>query len=232
VPRLRVLASLLVAALWALVPLAGGSPADADSVSGTYVTQVSALEPTLPGVTATAPQNGESVTVQNPTDTPLYILGYNRSRAWPDGEPYLKITKDGVFENKYSPAVYLNTQATIGSVPASANADAQPDWQPVPGQRGDIYQWHDHRIHWMGSAPPPDVASDPHHAHLISTWHIPFVYGDLASASARHGSVTGTLTYEPGSRWSSYLTWIAVAVAVVGTIGVQLWLRRPRPQRS
>lgn len=227
--RLRALTALTIVALWTTVPLLASGPAQADAVSGTYVSAFTSFAPGLPAnVTVSVPPNGESVTVENPTDTPLYILGYNHSKAWPSGEPYLEITKDGVFENTYSPAVYLNTQATIGSVPATANANRQPQWKPVPGLRGDIYQWHDHRIHWMGSAPPPEVASDPDHPHLISTWKIPYVYGDLASASARHGALDGTLTYEPGSHWGSYLIWIVIGLAVAGTLGVQIWLRPRR----
>ena len=50
------------------------------------------------------------------------MLGYQ-------DEPYLRVGPDGVFENRRSPAVYLNANRRGSTaVPRSADPDAEPDW--------------------------------------------------------------------------------------------------------
>lgn len=63
---------------------------------GTYVTTVTGITPALEGITVRSPGNGEAITVTNNTSTPLIIEGYQQDQ-------YLKVTKDGVWENKLSP---------------------------------------------------------------------------------------------------------------------------------
>jgi hypothetical protein len=205
---------LLAGLLLALVALALPLPAYADAFSG-YDTQVTGIDPAIKGVTATAPQNGESLTVENPTSTPLILLGYG-------GEPAYKVSTAGAFYNKASPSYKLNQQATIGTLGGDRNFKAAPVWVKLNGS--DIVQWHDHRIHWMGSEEPPGVQRDPHTAQLISRWKVPFTYG------GRKGHITGTLSWKPGSRWGHYLIWIVVALAVVALVIVQFVIRpRRRP---
>ena len=200
--------ALLLSLLALLLPV----PAYAGGFD-TYTTTVTGITPSLPGVVVRATTNGESITVTNPTSTPLVVEGYQHDQ-------YLKVSTDGVWENTLSPAVYLNKEATIGAVPADANAGRAPVWKKLNGT--DHAQWHDHRIHWMGSTRPPSVAADPKHEHLINDWRIPVRYGSTAA------TIDGTLVYHPGSRLGTYLTYGAIGLAVVAIVGLQVVILRRR----
>jgi hypothetical protein len=187
-------------------------PAYATTFSS-YRTTVTGLTPALPGLTATSQANGEAITVSNTSATPVIVEGYQ-------GEPYLKVTSSGVWQNDLSPAVYLNKEQTIGSIPSDAGAGKQPHWTQVSD--GPRAQWHDHRIHWMGAAEPPSVSADPGEPHLISTWHIPLQVG------TGKGTITGALRYVPAGHWGSYLTYGAIGLGVLVVVAVQLLVVRRR----
>jgi hypothetical protein len=178
-----------------------------------YRTEVTGLTPATPGLTATSLENGEAITVSNTSDTPVIVDGYQ-------GEPYLKVTKAGIWQNDLSPAVYLNKEQTIGTIPHDAGAAKKPKWTKISD--GHRAQWHDHRIHWMGASEPPAVAADPGKEHLISTWKIPLTVGTAT------GDITGTLSYVPSSDWGSYLTYGAIGLGVVIVVAVQLLVVRRR----
>jgi hypothetical protein len=179
---------------------------------GTYVTTVTGITPALDGITVRSPGNGEAITVTNNTSTPLIIEGYQQDQ-------YLKVTKDGVWENKLSPAVALNKLNDI-EVPKGSSATADPVW--VKLNSTNHAQWHDHRIHWMGTINPPAVQKDPGKPHLVKDWTIPIHLGDTAAA------ITGKLSYEPGSHTGTYLTYGAIGAAVLVIIGLQVAILRRR----
>jgi hypothetical protein len=81
----------------------------------------------------------------------LVVLGYS-------DEPYIRIDGSGaVFENQRSAATYINTRRDgTAAVPATVDADAEPDWKQVG--EGGAWAWHDHRAHWMGSTDPIGMA--------------------------------------------------------------------------
>jgi hypothetical protein len=71
-----------------------------------------------------------------------------------------------VWENENSPAVFLNRDRYASQTPpASATPDAAPAWKRLHG--GDTVRWHDHRVHWMSTIPPPEVQADPGRARVI-----------------------------------------------------------------
>lgn len=214
--RSRTLARVTGAALLLGVLLGGmAMPAYAATFTG-YVTKVTAVTPDVPEVTVKATLNGEGITVTNTSDQTVIVDGYQ-------GEPYAKITKDGIWQNDLSPAVYLNKEQTIGNIPTDANASQTPKWTQI--STNHRFQWHDHRIHWMGAAEPPVVAKDPGKPHQISTWKIPMTVGDTK------GDISGTLSYVPGSHWGKYLPYVAIAVGVIVVVLVQVFVvRRRRPR--
>ncbi|MFT4264845.1 MAG: hypothetical protein QM572_15785 [Nocardioides sp.] len=199
---------LLLAALAWSVPV----PAYAGTFGG-YETKVTGVTPSVAGVRVRATLNGEGITVTNASDQPVIVEGYQ-------GEDYLEVTSTGVRQNDLSPAVYLNKEQTIGSLPQDAAADKAPQWSVVSGD--DHVQWHDHRIHWMGASEPPAVAADPGHRHLVSRWTIPIRVGTTT------GAITGTLSYVPGSRWGAWLPYLAIGAGVVVVVAVQLLVVRRR----
>src|SRR5439155_507137 len=56
----------------------------------------------IPGVDIHVIEGGGRVELTNHTDRPVTVLGY-------DGEPYLRVGPDGVFRNRRSPAVAINS---------------------------------------------------------------------------------------------------------------------------
>ena len=89
----------------------------------------------------------------------VQILGYQK-------EPYLRLSRDGVFENINSPAHYANLDRFQRiPIPASASATATPKW--VKLSDGNSVRWHDHRTHWMDSTPRQDVRDNPNVERVI-----------------------------------------------------------------
>jgi hypothetical protein len=139
--------------------------------------------PDLPGVTWRVYGGDELLGVENRTDQELVVLGY-------EGEPYLRIGPDGVWENQRSPATYLNRDR-FGqvAVPPDAAADAEADWAQLG--TGNSHAWHDHRIHWMSPAMPPAVV-DADAEVLVQPWAV-----EVAFDGVDH-TVTGELWWVPG----------------------------------
>ena len=193
-------------------------PAPSSAATGHFATKVTGVTPAGLGVYATATQDGGDITVYSSSGHTVIIDGYQ-------GEPYVRIDRTGVWENKNSPAVYLNQEANIGNIPSGADAHAVPAWTKLDELHQ--WQWHDHRIHWMSDVLPPAAQADPSHTHLINTWHIPI------TIDGRRGTITGTLTYVPAGHVTEYLTWGLGAFAALG-LGVILVLdrRRRRSDRS
>ena len=115
-------------------------------------------------------------------------------------------------------ATYLNKEYNINSIPKAANPNQPPRWKQISNSPKAI--WHDHRIHWMGAVEPPNVAKDPHHAHLIKTWAIAMRYGKQPV------QIEGTLSWHPGSRWSGYLPYTIAVLAVLAAIAITIIGRR------
>jgi len=89
-----------------------------------------------------------------------------------EGEPYLRFDEGEVYENERSPTTYVNRDEPP---PASASADARPEWRRVA--TGRTHTWHDHRTHWMAAKPPAAVDRDPDTRHNISDCALPHVLG-------------------------------------------------------
>jgi hypothetical protein len=201
----------IVCGVFALVALAP-TAAHAKDLFSSYVTKVTAIRPDLDGVTAHAEPDGADITVRNTSSTPLIIEGYQH-------EPYLKITNHGVWQNKLSPAVYLNKEQFIDSIPTDVNARKPPIWVMV--NSSSAATWHDHRIHWMNITEPPVVAAAPDKPHLIKRWAIPITSG------AKTGAIVGTLTWQPSGHLGRYITWAVVVVTLI-VVGAVITLRRRR----
>ncbi len=230
-----------ILALFILLAALAPVPAFADGLSSGYLTTVSGIAipgdtthlssdqiekqiptwklVTLPGVSATSPKNGESITVQNSSATPLVVHGYSGSYTY---DAYLTISSKGIYTNSRADTACLNQSVTLATG-CKGNDHAAPVWTKT--KSADIYEWHDHRIHWMGAEQPPGVQSSPHDAQLIDNWAIPFTY------AGKHYAFVGTLSWKPGGRLGSYLIWIVVAVAVVALVVVQFVIR-PRRRSS
>jgi hypothetical protein len=200
----------LLALMAALAGLGvAASPASAHSVSGVSATNLqtnlTSVEPERPGLSVKIVEAGSRIEVENRTGTELIVFGYKDP---PD--PYLRIGPDGVFQNRLSPATYINASREGENPPDIAkNANsADTDWEKISSE--PLARWHDHRIHWMAPGDPPQVRSDPGARHVVfPEWIVPMRLGTDPV------SVKGELVWEPGP---SALLWYVLIVVLIGVV--------------
>jgi hypothetical protein len=141
--------------------------------------------------------------------TQVQIPGY-------EGEPYARIEADGTVEvNTRSPARWLNDERfglPDAELPAQADADAPPRWEPV-GMEGE-YAWHDHRIHWMSPTLPPSVDTGRDEVQQVTAWTVPLVI------DGREVTIEGELDWLPGP--SPALPTGALLLTLIAGVGVAL----------
>src|SRR5207302_5970632 len=130
-PARRVLVAL---SLGLALPLLTADPAAAHTVTGVQPTnfrsEIISVEPPTPGVAIHLLDLGRRVEVVDDGPGEVVLLGYQ-------GEPYLRVGPAGVFENRRSPAVYLNRPTSSGATPATppagVDAAAPPSWHRRSG---------------------------------------------------------------------------------------------------
>ncbi len=201
--------ALVAVALGGAFVVAGAAPAGAHGLAGTqptnFASRVLSVTPAVPGLQVTVRDLGARLEVRNRTPYDVVVLGYS-------GEPYLRVGPRGVYENRRSPAVFLDRSSTVvAKVPSSYDALAPPEWHRTGS--GTVVSWHDHRVHWMGAAPPPAVSESPGRTHLISPWLVTLRYRghDIA--------VRGDLRWVPGPSAAPRLLLALLAALIVGGAG-------------
>lgn len=177
-------------------------PAWAHSVDGAettnYRAELDRIDPVVDGIEVRLIEHGSRIEVTNRTGEEVVVLGYQ-------GEPYLRVGPDGVFENRRSPATYLNRDRDMTSaLPGSADPDAAPDWQRVSEE--PTARWHDHRMHFMGEQDPQVVRDEPGRRHVISSWEVEMEHGGATIAAS------GELVWVPGP---SALPWLLLAALLL-----------------
>lgn len=179
----------------------------ADAPSGTdYRTEVTAVVPALPGVTVRTVEAGARLSLENRSASVVEVLGY-------DGEPYLEVRPDGVYQNVHSPAVYRNaTLSGEADLPPQADPAQPPSWEKVSTE--PIALWHDTRTHWMSVDRPPEVAADPSVPHRIRDWIVPLRV-DASAVELR-----GTLDWLPPPSAVPWWSAAAVGALAVGAVGL------------
>jgi hypothetical protein len=209
-PLARLLAVLLLVggAIVLLAPpaMAHGRGSDASNYESTITD-----DPGLDGLEWRIINSDEYLQLTNTSDAEVLIPGYS-------SEPYLRIGPDGVFRNRNSQATYVNEDRFGQTViPPDIDPNGPPDWEQISDDPS--YAWHDHRIHWMASADPPGVQTDPGSEQLVNAWTVPFEVDGTAHELA------GDLVWVPGG---SPLTWLLPALLVV-SIPVAYGLLRTAP---
>jgi hypothetical protein len=175
--------SIRGAAAAALAVLCVAAPAAlAHEGNPNYRSEVRAIAPALPGLDARVLNYDDALELAYDGERPLVVEGYR-------GEPYLRFNPDGLVEvNRRSPAAYLNEDRFAKvELPDRADHRAPPSWARVA--ENGRYDWHDHRIHWMGEGTLPPQVEDEGERTRVFGWRIP-----MASAG-RPVEVRGTLTW-------------------------------------
>ena len=211
---MRFVAVALLASL-ALVPAAGAHPRAKGYARG-FQSKILSIRPEVAGLEIRVIDGDDRLRVSNKSGTELLVLGY-------DGEPYLRIGPDGVHRNERSPARYLNRDRFARvAVPLKADPGAPPEWRHVSPR--PAWQWHDHRIQWMGGGPPAQVRDAPRKKHAIFDWKVSGRLGD------RPLTITGRLDYVPpsGGGTSPAVVALVVITSVVAVLAFGLMLLRLR----
>jgi hypothetical protein len=206
--------ALGVAALVACL-VAAGAQAHFDTAKLGYRSTVKEIEPPIPGVRAKVLYGDDQVWLENRSGKTVVIKGYG-------GEPYLRFAPEGIFVNINSPAGYLNKDRYGKStVPVSASPEATPNWKQLAG--GDVWAWHDHRIHYMSPSYPPVVSAAPDEPHHVYDWEVP------ATANGKPFLISGSLDYSPPPKEDDAFPFalvIALAVVIGGGMVGLFFLRR------
>jgi hypothetical protein len=172
-----------VLALVAAAILAPGAGAHFATAKLGYHSTIEKIEPRMPGLRFKILYGDDQVWLDNRSGKTVVIKGYS-------GEPYLRFAPAGIFVNTRSPSGYLNQDRYARvEVPKSASAKAKPKWEKLAG--GDIWAWHDHRIHYMNPIPPPQIKAEPRKRHHVFDWKVP------ATENGKKFVVAGSLDYKP-----------------------------------
>lgn len=211
-PRVFRAAAVAVLLCAALTPVAEAHQGDPN-----FRSIPSGVMPAVAGVRVEAVNYDDALQLTNRSDRTVVIEGY-------DGEPYARLLPDGTVQvNRRSPATYLNDERYGGSpVPASASAEAEPQWRTV--DRTGRLSWHDHRMHWMGSGRPPAVR-DAGTRTKVFDYEIPL------RVDGRPATIAGTLFWvgEPGGGMPAWAIVALLALAAAAVALVLIVRRRRRP---
>jgi hypothetical protein len=179
-----------------------------------YHSTVVRLNPASPAIHIRVVDSDDRLQLRVDGNHTVVIDGYQ-------GEPYLRFSSQGVDRNSHSPATYLNDDR-YGRValPTTADPNAPPEWQHVaPANR--LYEWHDHRIHWMSPKYPAKIEAAKDEPHHIFDWTVPGTIDNKPLA------IHGSLDYKPlpGQHFPMILI-LPLALAAIG--GGVLILRNRR----
>lgn len=170
------------AVLAAVVLLAVSSPAPPAGAHDTdprVVTTLDAITPPLPPgiVVQTRAGVAEEVMAQNPTTTPLLVVGAG-NRA------FLRISARGVDADLSSADWYLTNSPTgTAIVPRAATPQAPARWVKV--STANSWSWYDHRLHPQPLDLPASVTSTTR----LGDWQIPVDYEGSRSIVSGHTDV-------------------------------------------
>jgi hypothetical protein len=198
----------VAAAALVLVGLSAG-PASAHTISGpkptNYRSHIVGFSQPVPGISAQVVDLGNKFQLTNRTSTEITVLGY-------EGEPYLRIGPNGVFENLHSQSTYINKTRLGGTVPVGVDTSptAVPEWKKISSAHSA--RWHDHRIHWMSTQPPPPVAQSPGRFYHLSKQNVVVLFGPQQQPVR----IAVALDWVPGP---SGLPWLP-AIVVLFALGV------------
>ena len=197
--------AFVVAALLAAVLLPPGAEAHFGTGKKGYRSRIVAVKPHEAGLELKILYGDDQIWLDNKTGKTIVIRGYG-------GEPYLRFGHNGIYVNGNSPAVYLNQDRYARStVPKSAKPTAQPKWQKLAG--GELWAWHDHRIHYMSLTPPKLIQDEPRKPHHVFDWKVP------ATANGKPFLITGSLDYKPPPK-NSFPVGLAIVLATLIAVGM------------
>ena len=102
-------------------------------------------------------------------------------------QPYVELKADGtVSVNTNSEAYYLNEDRQ-GETAVPKNLGSEPKWKEIA--KSGRYEWHDHRMHWMGAGDPPNLDRQGQGDGDLRHWQIPIQVAGTAGDDQRHADL-------------------------------------------
>jgi hypothetical protein len=198
--------ALVVAAVaLTAVLLAPGAEAHYGTAKLGYRSTIRAVKPPMRGLKLKVLYGDDQVWLDNRSGETIVVDGYG-------GEPYLRFAPGGIYVNVNSPAGYLNQDRYAKSkVPKAATVKARPDWQKLAG--GEVWAWHDHRIHYMSPVAPKPIRDAPRKPHHVFNWKVPL------TANGKRVFITGSLDYTPPPK-NGFPVKLAIALAILIAAGM------------
>ena len=147
-----------------------------------YRSVVKSVTPETSGIDARILNFDDAVLVHNTSGKDVVILDYKQ-------KPYVELKADGtVSVNTNSEAHYLNEDRQ-GETAVPKDLGSEPKWEEI--SKSGRYEWHDHRMHWMGAGDPPNLTDKGKETVIYDNWQIPIQVAGTA------GAISGTLTWVP-----------------------------------
>jgi hypothetical protein len=217
------LVSALLAAPVSAVPSStlskeSSNPINDQGSSYDYRSNITGVSPSVPGLSVEVLEFADRLLLRNHTGRTVTIYGY-------EGEAYARVLANGTAEqNVRAPATYLNTNfyAQV-TVPPLARSSAPPKWEVV--DRTGVFEWHDHRIHWMSPIPPASVKNKTTRT-LIFDWKVPIEVG------SSRGAISGQLFWMPENSKAPLAIIIVGVVIVLAGLAFVLFVRRRRAREA
>ena len=182
-----------------------------------YRTKVDRISPTTKGISVDVLNFDDRLELLNTSGKTVVIDDYK-------GKPYARILPDRTVQvNTNSEAYYLNDDRYADVDVPKGLADT-PKWKLV--SRTARFEWHDHRMHWMGKADPPQLKDKSKRTHIFD-WQVPI------TVDGHKGAIAGTLTWVPlpDEAFPMAVIWIS-AVVLIGLSLLAFWIRRRRDESS
>jgi hypothetical protein len=175
--------SIVAPAVIALLGALTASPALAHKGNPNYESRVISVTPAQPGVKVMVLNRDDRLEIVNTSGRTVVIRGYQ-------DEPYLRLDEDRTVEvNTDSEAYFLNQDREGESkAPAGVDSKGAPHWKQV--SRTGRFEWHDHRMHWMGKGTPSQVRDKAERTKVFD-WSVPI------DVDGRKGRIAGDLWWTP-----------------------------------
>ena len=145
-----------------------------------YRSVVKSVTPQTSGIDARILNFDDAVLVHNTSGKDVVILDYKQ-------QPYVELKADGtVSVNTNSEAYYLNEDRQ-GETAVPKNLGSEPKWEEI--SKSGRYEWHDHRMHWMGAGDPPNLTDKGKETVIYDNWEIPIQVAGTAGDDHRHADL-------------------------------------------
>jgi hypothetical protein len=177
-----------------------------------YRSTVNSITPDVQGVKVEVLNFDDRLLLHNTSGQDIVIYDYNNL-------PYAEVLADGTVRvNTNSEAYYLN-EDRMGDIAVPKDLGSEPEWKEL--SKSSRFEWHDHRMHWMGEGDPPGL-KDKSVEQKLYDWTVPIKIGD------QHGEIAGTLRWVPLDEGSLPLPAIIAFAALIIALSVAVFVIRSR----